>query len=126
MSILTKRGITSPNWSRLMVPLSGTNRELQFAVTVRWSLSENRSIACDGCLKPVRSRELSFRRADGREARYCGSCDADYQRWQNVCLAEEARLNALLDIFLEESRNKLNLVLVPQDLPPVNGIGTLR
>ena len=89
------------------------------------NLKENKRVLCDGCRGLSNSISLSFRRAEGREVRYCADCDAEYARWLAVLQAEETRLNTLLDIFIDETRDKLNLILVPQDLLPTKGLGTL-
>lgn len=78
---------------------------------------------CDGCGMPLKIGELHGAHADGHEARYCVECHDEYTRWLGACGAEEARLNRLLDVFLEESRATLALHFVPQDLPPVR-LGT--
>lgn len=78
-------------------------------------------IPCDGCAHPVPPSALTFRRADGRECRYCADCDAEYARWMAVLAQEESRLNGLLDMFIAMTRDVVPLHLVPQDLPKIMG-----
>jgi len=74
-------------------------------------------IRCDGCIAHVAASVLATPRADGHEARYCTECSAAYEDWIKVCGIEEGRLNRLLDAFISESRTRLPLLFVPQDLP---------
>jgi len=72
---------------------------------------------CDGCSQEYPLTEICLRYADGHEARYCPSCTPRYDQWVITCGAEEDRLNTLLDIFIEDTRKKVLLKHVPQDLP---------
>lgn len=77
------------------------------------------SATCDGCGQQVNHPDITEVRADGHFARYCPACKQVYEEWTSVCQAEENRLNRLLDLFIETSRQKVPLRFVPQDLPRV-------
>jgi len=79
-------------------------------------------IYCDGCILAIKSGDTHCVFAEGHEAHYCIECKDAYEAWVNTCLAEEARLNKLLDFFVETTREKLLLRFVPQDLPPVRRV----
>lgn len=74
-------------------------------------------IRCDGCRYEVPSTSMKFVQAEGRECRYCDSCHEQYQSFVLACLAKERDLNRLLDLFIEETRKRVPLKLMPQDLP---------
>lgn len=67
----------------------------------------------------VKVSDIFCMTADGHEARYCNDCVQEYQGWVAACAMEEARLNRTLDFFIEQSRQKITLLFVPQDLPPI-------
>ena len=75
------------------------------------------SVACDGCTQRLDATTLQMVRADGHSARYCPACKGIYDAWVAVCQSEEDRLNRLLDLFIETSRQSVHLAFVPQDLP---------
>jgi len=75
-------------------------------------------IRCDGCASDVERDKVATPRAEGHEARYCALCNEAYEQWVETCAIEEARLNRILDAFIAESRTRLPLFFVPQDLPP--------
>lgn len=74
-------------------------------------------IACDGCRIEFPADALKLPQADGHEARYCADCHDAYKEFAKACEGEEARLNRLLSLFIEEARSRLTLRFVPQDLP---------
>lgn len=74
---------------------------------------------CDGCHTMGEVASLAEVRADGHFARYCKDCKSAYDAWVVVCQGEENRLNRLLDLFIETSRQHVALAFVPQDLPRV-------
>ena len=76
-------------------------------------------ILCDGCRLDVKPGEVHAVMADGHEGRYCAACHEMYESFTNACQAEENRLNALLTVFIAETRDKVPLHFVPQDLPPI-------
>lgn len=75
------------------------------------------SVACDGCTQRLDATTLRMVKADGHNARYCQECLTIYDAWVAVCQSEEDRLNRLLDLFIETSRQSVHLAFVPQDLP---------
>jgi hypothetical protein len=75
-------------------------------------------IRCDGCVAHVAASLVATPRADGHEARYCRECHEAYEDWLKVCSIEEGRLNRVLDVFVSDSRARLPLLFVPQDLSP--------
>jgi hypothetical protein len=75
------------------------------------------TMPCDGCQHATAAADLTFIRADGNTARYCGPCKDIFMAWKDVCQAEENRLNRQLDLFIETSRQQVKLAFVPQDLP---------
>jgi len=77
---------------------------------------------CDGC---DLSNMLVEVRADGHFARYCRECKTIYDGWVVVCQGEENRLNRLLDLFIETSRQHVALAFVPQDLPRTGYVRTI-
>jgi hypothetical protein len=79
-------------------------------------------IYCDGCIIAMAPGDVHCAFADGHETHFCQECHAEYQAWMGACLAEEERLNRLLSLFLAESRQKLSLRMVPQDLPPIRRV----
>ena len=79
-------------------------------------------LTCDGCGADLKVGEAHCVLADGHEARYCVDCHDDYAAWVAVCQVEEARLNRMLDLFLDETRAQLPLRFVPQDLPPIQRV----
>ena len=83
---------------------------------------------CDGCDMTVKRGDILCVSVQGHEAHYCGDCHHEYEGWVAACAMEEARLNRMLDFFIEQSRQKITLLFIPQDLPPVRlGSGaTLR
>jgi len=74
-------------------------------------------IACDGCREPVAPDALTFVNADGHEARYCAGCHEQYKQFAAACLVTEERYNRLLDQEIAAIRERVPLLLVPQDLP---------
>ncbi len=77
---------------------------------------------CEGCTIAIKMGDTHCVFAEGHEAHYCIECLDQYSAWVRACEAEEARLNKLLDFFIEETRAKLTLRFVPQDLPPVRRV----
>lgn len=78
-----------------------------------------RVIPCDGCGEIYGVDELTYVRDYGHEVKYCVGCGEIYQGFVTATQAEEARLQALLDLFTKEIREKVLLFLMPCDLPPV-------
>lgn len=81
------------------------------------------TLRCHGCAGDLKVGDVHPAHAEGHEAHYCLDCHDEYTQWVAVCGAEEARLNRLLDVFIEESRERLGLRFVPQDLPPITRSG---
>ena len=71
---------------------------------------------CDGCVSTARPVVFTPC-ADGHEARYCASCNDVYEEFVRIVQIEETRLNRVLDAFISETRARLSLQFVPQDLP---------
>ncbi len=81
-------------------------------------------IRCDGCGQDCKIADVRVAQADGHEGRYCLDCHDEYTAWLATCQTEEARLNRILDLFIQESRAALLLKFVPQDLPPAPSHGS--
>lgn len=61
--------------------------------------------------------EVSFILDLGHEVRYCRECSGVYDSWMASVVAMEARLQAELDTWQREAREKLALKIVPTDFP---------
>lgn len=74
-------------------------------------------IACDGCATKYQSKDLTYYKALGHVMRYCATCAEVYLAFKTTCEQEGARLQRLLDLFEDDVRGKVPLLLVPTDLP---------
>lgn len=73
-------------------------------------------VTCDGCLTLSAARNLFLYQIEGRECRYCEACRGVFDGFVTACLAEENRLQRLLDLFIDEARSHTALVNTPYDL----------
>jgi hypothetical protein len=76
-------------------------------------------VRCDGCGDEVSTGDLFCPEANGHSAKYCGDCYDSYLSFLAACEGEEGRLNALLDVFISQTRDRVPLKFVPQDLKPI-------
>ena len=74
------------------------------------------NLRCDGCAATV-TDSVNFVTADGHEARYCDGCHEHYKQFAATCLVVEEKYNRMLDQEIAEIRTRVDLLLVPQDLP---------
>ena len=72
---------------------------------------------CDGCRRQLDAKELTFETADGHECRFCEACATIYRDFAQRCRVVEEMLNRQLDLAIAEMRQRVPLLLVPQDLP---------
>ena len=76
-------------------------------------------IKCDGCGNGLLPSEARCPEANGHTAKYCEGCYESYTSWIASCAAEESRLNRVLDLYIESTRDRVPLQFVPQDLPQI-------
>lgn len=80
-------------------------------------MSASKSTLCDGCYQELSLSGFKAVAGNGTIVRYCEPCYQTYQEWKQTCTREEERMNRLLILFIEDSRQKVDLHLVPEDFP---------
>lgn len=80
-------------------------------------MSQPKTTLCDGCYAELDLSSFQAIAGNGTIVRYCESCYHVYQEWKQTCTREEERMNRLLLLFIEDTRSKVDLHLVPEDFP---------
>lgn len=76
-------------------------------------------IRCDGCEQDTPTAAIAFVAEGGHVVRYCSDCAQEWKAFETAQQAEAARVQRLLDLWVEQRRHHLPLKLTPLDLPPV-------
>lgn len=74
-------------------------------------------IRCQGCDIGCTQQALNLVRDYGHVLYYCDQCADIYADFVNAMQAEEARRQREFDLWQEERRKDVPLILMPMDLP---------